>query len=175
MNTEIYVALIASITSLVVALITWHGSRRSTKLIEVFKLEVKLFSEKIESLDEMIESIQKLKDDMQIILDSPSQTYSATSAKQNIMLDREYIFKCYETNLPNLDEKDATNSHNAKNKALVAENMMATFLENKEYVSELNKEQKRTLRSLRNSLTDIQNMLRDSKTTIAFKKTSKHF
>lgn len=175
MNKEIIVSLITSFTSLGIALITWFGSRRSTKLIEMLKLEIKLLGEKIESLDAMIESIQKLKDDMQIILDSPDKAYDADSARQHITLDREYIFKCYERNLPNLDEKDAINSHNAKNKALVIENLIAEDLRTKKYVSELSPQQRNALKELRNNLTDIQNMLRDSKTSITLKKTSKLF
>jgi hypothetical protein len=172
LSTEITVSIIASFTSLIIALISWFGSRRSTKLIESFKFGIKILGKKIDSLDEMIESIQKMKDDLQVILNSPDETYDADSAKQHIVLDREHIFKCYEKNLPNLDKKDASHSHKAKNKALIIVNLILKSLKTKEYVSELNLEERNELIELRNNLTDIQNLLRDSKTSIAFDKSS---
>lgn len=170
MAAEVIVAIIASLTSLCMALISLVGSRRTSKKIESLKFHIGILNKRIRAIDELIENIQKLKDDLQIILNSPGDTYDSAAALEHIEIDRIHAFECYERNMACLDPNDAETAHKAKNFALVVENFLKDKLAGLKHVSGLSEKDREEILNKRTELTDLQNRLRDSKSANLFYK-----
>lgn len=181
MNIELYVAYIAACTSVLVAvvglitsIITKRQATRSEKLIETLRHELsqkettvaltdKHLSEALTSLQLAITAIQSVKDEIQLILASIETSLDSDTAIKRITSARERLFACFESELANLNKKEDGAFHKAKNHSLIIENFIRKVLNDKPYTSQLSKEEKRHLLDLRNDLTDLQQILRDSR------------
>lgn len=111
-----------------------------------------------------------MKDDLQIIINSPEESYDTDSAIDYIEIDRSKLFESYERNMPNLEKKDAKIAHAAKNIALKVENNLKIEMKKHNFVSELSDAVKEYILLTRRELTNLQYLLRDSKTSSVFYK-----
>jgi hypothetical protein len=182
MSTEVKIAIITSIASLLVAIVSLissiinsRQSTQSAQMVETLKFELsekksrqairdKYLDRAVESLDALIRAIQRYKDIVQLILTATGESMDTESAMKSISTFRTAIFECYEEQLPELEDWEKEGAHKAKNVALTIERRLQEDLEGTYYVSVLSEEQKRVLEDLRNNLTDTQNVLRDSRT-----------
>ena len=188
MNTQVLIAMTASISSLIVAMISLinsvisnRQSARSTRMIEAlrFELEVRKSTQRmsddyllqsLESLSILIQAIQRTKDVLQVIISDVDSSVDSESAIEDIVEAREQLFKCFGEQLPNLREGEAHGAHAAKNKALDIETLLRKDLQGKSFASEWSASQKLALLELRNDLTDAQNLLRDSRSAQMMKR-----
>lgn len=182
MSNELTIAFIASIASIVVALvglmaslISSRMSSRSEKAIEKLKFEFSRLSSKeqiidtqlageLEALQEALRSIQRVKDEAQLILSGLDTGLNAKDAKKRVVAAREAIFACYEKQFAVMSDSENDVFHRAKNIAFNIENYTKSGLQQDHDISELPDHHRQRLESLRHELTEIQGILRDSRT-----------
>ncbi|MEP0873007.1 hypothetical protein NDA01_24775 [Trichocoleus desertorum AS-A10] len=181
MKTELVVALIASgasvcvaLMSLATAVISQKYAARASRAIEALKFEFTTtlakqsvidsqLNESLVSLKLAIQEIQQAKNEIQLILSSIRSSLDSKTALHRITCLREESFKCYEENLASLNEFESNALHRAKNQVLSVENFLKESLRHKRYVSELSSADKQHLMFLRSNLSDLQQLLRDSR------------
>ena len=187
-STEIWIAFIASFTSLFVAIVSLIGSyvnsrnsKKSVIELEKYKFELeekkvaqsiinKNFQQSIESLDNLIKAIQKVKDSLYMIINDSDNSLDSETAIEMVVEAREHFFNCYEHELSNLQQDHIESIHNAKNKSFTIETLIRKYFQNKSFASELSNDEKQTFFKLRNEFSDLQNILRDYRTTQLSKK-----
>ncbi len=180
MSTEISIAIIASVASLAVAIVSLltaiisvRQNAHTNKEIEILRdkftrrhskeeFSDTYLNEALRALQESIKVIQRFKDEIQIILSATENSLDSDIAISRIEAAREEMFSTFEKNLPNLNEQEARAFHRSKNCALAVENYLRKTLEKKLNVSAMTKESYRRLIELRGQLTDSQQLLRDS-------------
>nr|WP_320023569.1 hypothetical protein [uncultured Draconibacterium sp.] len=185
METGIIIALITSLTSLIVALSSIYQSKRTnksnneaSKSLEELKFDIeikrkrkdyeeKLLEERIAGLSLTVKEIQLLKDRLFIIISSTSESLLSQEAMDYIINSRVSLFSCYESILAEVDKTDAFLIHDAKNISLQIETVFKSFLTDKKYL-ELTESQKQILRDFRINLNDIQTNLRNIKSDLIF-------
>lgn len=183
MSSEITIAIITSVASLLVAVVSLVNSMVSTRqsahsarMIESLRFELadkkstqtlrdEYLTRSLESLDILIRAIQRMKDVVQLVLSAKGSSFDSESAIDIVSQAREHVFASFEEQLPNLEEGEAKGAHRAKNQALTIELSLRECLKGTSFVSELSSDQKQALSALRNDLTEAQNLLRDSKAT----------
>lgn len=188
MSSEILIAIIMAVASLLVAVVSLITSlmsnrqnARQLKELETLRFELanKQAAQKIsddyllkdlEAVDAIIQAIQRLKDMLQLVLNARGENLDSVSTLEDITKIRQHIFERYEASLPGLKDSDARCAHRAKNQALVIETKLREYLHKTSYVSELSEKQKQAILDLRNSLTDSQDQLRDGKMTKLFQR-----
>ncbi len=176
---DILVAIIASITSLCVAVISLiatiinsRQSGRSARELERLKHNysqadaVGLFGDEqlkasLGSLKIALQSIQRMKDELQLILSAVETSLDTETAMKRIQAAREKLFTDYEEFMVELDDAESKAFHRAKGKVAEIESFLQINLADKKFVSLLSPDQKTILREFRNELSDIQYMLRD--------------
>jgi len=181
MSTELTIAIIASIASLAVAIVSLLTAIISARQTTNANLKLESLRDSIQrkhaqeefsdiylnaslsALNESIQVIQCFKDCIQVILSATKSSLDSDLAIASITTSREEMFSSYEKNLPNLTEQEAKVFHQAKNKALILENLLRKDLDEKPYASEMTDEVRRRIIELRGLLTDSQQLLRDSR------------
>jgi hypothetical protein len=180
MSNELIVALVVSGTSFVVALVglvssivSNRQSARSSQALESLKYDFSRLTNKetlgdtqlvesLRALQLIIQTVQLVKDETQLVLSATNTSLSSSSAIKRIETAREKMFSCYEEMLPNLSEWESQVAHRAKNIALLIEIQIKSNIE-PESTANLSNDNRHQLTSLRNELTEIQQVLRDSK------------
>jgi hypothetical protein len=181
MSTELALAIIASVTSLLVALtgfinsiIARRQAERSEEKMETLRFE---FARKetawalgdaqlvasLESLQSAIQAIQRVKDEIQLILAAIESSLDSETAIERLSSARADLFDCYEKDLAKFDDPESKACHQAKNRALDMERFLIECLAEKSYASQLSGDERRCLLEFRNDLTDCQQRLRDSR------------
>ena len=181
MTTEVNIAIITAVISLLVSIVSILNSIISNrqnavnaKNFETLKFELTQKQEtkklsddfllrQMESLDALIKVIQRMKDIVQLILNSQGTHLDTESTMEHIEQIRQVVFECYEEQLPILVKEDSNGAHKAKNLALSIETQLKDYLDKTTYVSEMSEGQKQKILELRNALSDAQNLLRDSR------------
>ena len=180
-STEFTIAIITATTSLVVAVIgiiiaVINNRQTAWAAIELEKLKHQLASAEtsasfgdeylnasLKSLKEALQSIQRVKDEIQLILSAIETSLDTPTALKRFTASRSELFTAYEQELACLNEPERRAFHRAKNLALKIENYLLVCLGDKQYAAELSSEDRLTLRELRNELSDLQYVLRDSR------------
>jgi len=178
MEDSTLVALIASLTSVVVALFSFIGMLinnrnqvKANKTIESLKLELekkKIFfkfpeqevKSRIEALGLTIQKIQRFKDILQLILNSSDESLDVKTAMTFIKTSKEDILFHYQNNSVFLQKEENEISHKAKNLVFEIEHKIHNSFNGKLYV-ELSETTRSYLIDSRHLLTDFQNSLRD--------------
>jgi hypothetical protein len=181
MDTEMLVALIASGTSLLVAIvglvtsiITNRQSARSEKAIESLKFEFSRaasretlgdshLGEALKALQLAIQTIQHFKDEIQLILSAVDSSLDTQSALERLCAARERLFACHEEQMASLDGGEERAFHKAKNLSLTIEEFVRESLRGKANASAISERNRQRLTSLRGELTELQGILRDSR------------
>jgi CheY-like chemotaxis protein len=174
MSTEVVVALIASGVSLIVSVLSSRHSARSGKEIERLKhglsrdtTRESIFdaqqAESLKALELSIKAIQRVKDEVQVILSATEVGSDYKSLMDGMRVAREQMFACYEEHMATLDRKEGKIVHSAKNISLHIEAYLKRSLPPQADVIFLSGEQRGQLLAFRDSLTDLQGVLRDSR------------
>ena len=187
MSISFIIALISSISSIIIAIISLIGSRANNKTIhtantELEKLKYSIEKErsnfqltethiksKLQALDEHIIGIQKIKDILQLSLVATKNSYSSMDALSSIKINREQFFELFENESIhfNLHEEYEV-AHKAKNLIINLESLMLQYLKNRRYIYYDDEEIKK-LMQLKENLNDCQNLLRDFKFKLILK------
>lgn len=180
MNIQIWIALIFSFSSILIAIISLYKAKSNTKISEKsaieleilkFELETKRRSNEmilskinkmLESIEKHIVAIQEFKDVMLLIEYSSRDSLSSKIAKSYITTSRVNLLKCFEKYSSNLEEDCLESAHKAKNLAIRIENKILEFIQDSHYIN-FNIDQKTELLNLKNNLSDFQSILRDDK------------
>ena len=178
---ELTLAIIASVTSFVVAVISLltallssRQSSRSEQMLEKFRDDLEHerateamsdqhLNDNLKALQANIETIQRIKDEIQLVLSAVESSLDTKSAIEYVRAAREALFDCYEKNLADLSDSDAKACHRAKNYALQVENTLQSGLNQCANASDLSDSCRQRLLELRVQLTDLQQVLRDSR------------
>jgi CheY-like chemotaxis protein len=181
MSTELQVALIASgasllaaVISLVMSFVSNRHSARSTQEIEKLKYEFSratardsIFDEQqaesLKALQLAIKSIQRVKDEIQVILSAEETGLDSKTVLNGVRLARQQMFECYEEQLATLDNKESRVVHEAKNISLHVEAFTKRSLLPQADSVSFSENQQEQLRRFRMSLTEAQQLLRDSR------------
>jgi CheY-like chemotaxis protein len=181
MSTEVKVALIASGTSVLVAVISIvvsilsnNHSARSGKEVEKLRFELNRAStkdtiidtqqaESLKALQLAIQSIQRVKDEIQVILSDIETGLDSKSAMNGIRSAREQMFACYEEQMATLNSSEAHIVHVAKNTSLHVETVIKRSASPAVDSILLSNEQREELMTLRMNLTEAQQLLRDKR------------
>jgi hypothetical protein len=181
MSTELALALVASVTSLLVALtglvtsiIARRQAERSEEKMETLRFEFARkeavwalgeaqSAESLESLQSAIQAIQRVKDEVQLILAAVETSLDTETAIERLSLARADLFACYEKELAKFDDSESKACHQAKNRTLGIENFLRECLNQKSHASQLSGDERRRLLEFRDDLTDCQQRLRDSR------------
>jgi hypothetical protein len=188
MSDEVTLAMMAAITSLVVALIglvtsiiTNRHSARSDKTIESMKFEFSRLmardsfsdahlEDTLKALQSAIRTIQVVKDEIQLILSATGTSLDATSAISRIESAREKMFSCFEDAAPTLSEWESRAVHRAKNLSLIAATYIKNDLQEQTAASSLSAERHQQLMQVRSELSEMQQILRDSRMDRMFRR-----
>lgn len=181
MSNELKLALIASgtsvlvaIISLVVSIVSNRQSARSSKEIEKLKYDYSRASslealndsqlgESLNALQLAIKSIQRVKDEIQVVLSAIDTAIDTKPLMEGIRSAREQMFACYEEQMATLDNDEARIVHKAKNTSLQVEALIKRSLPANAEEITLPKELHEQLLTLRMNLTELQQSLRDSR------------
>lgn len=174
-NVTVIVAIITSVTSLIVALISLINANRSAKRLELLKFEYdrrranfalsnEYFKSNIESLGLFIKAIQRVKDVLFLCVNSIETSLDSEAAIKLISEAREHVFQVYEEESSSLENIARAEVHKIKTTTYNTEFMLKEYLEDKDFAAELSVDQKKSLISIRENLSDCQNLLRDIRT-----------
>jgi PleD family two-component response regulator len=181
MSNELKLALIASgtsvlvaIISLVVSIISSRQSARSSKELEKLKYDYSRASslealndsqlgESLNALQLAIKSIQRVKDEIQVVLSVIDIATETKPLMEGIRSAREQMFACYEEQMATLDNDEVRIVHKAKNTSLQVEALIKRSLPANAGEITLPKELHEQLLTLRMNLTELQQSLRDSR------------
>jgi hypothetical protein len=181
MSTEIAIAIVTSVASLAVAVVSLAASlignrqsAQSARAIETLRFELadkktaqamgdKYLIENLESLGRLIQAIQRAKDVVQWVLTAEGTSLDSESAIRWSSEARAGLVTCFEEALPNLNEEQRRAAHEAKDRAVNIDLCLQQALQHTSYASEITKKQEQALTEQRNNLTDMQNVLRDSR------------
>jgi hypothetical protein len=168
-------SIVVAVISLVTAIMSSRQSARSERAIESLKFEFQRataqetlrdqhLAQCVEALQTFVSLIQRIKDEMQIILSAAHSggTMRSRTAHERVSAARQTLFSAYEDNLSCLDEDEARICHRAKNLSLTIETSLVEILNGKRYVS-LSLDEQSRFTALRNELTELQQVLRDSR------------
>ncbi len=164
MNTEIKVALIASLSSLLIALISIVTTYLNHRLVKKDKKESvkhKNIGQEIEALDSVNIAIQVFKDT--IIYITTGSFYNKEEAIKKIIEDTGNIVKVYEKAFVNLDGEDKVSAHILKNKIIGFSKIIKHKLYDYESVNKLSETDKTELLALKDNLTETQDILLEQK------------
>jgi hypothetical protein len=177
MTTDLSLALIAAITSLIIAfislltaIITNRQSARSSQMVETMKhsfsrqsttesINDKEFTGAQESLKAALQAIQHLKDELQLVIMATGEGLSKDVAIKRISSSRQEIFEVYEKHYMTLNEAERKAFHTAKNIAHKIESSLTQDLTSYNYASEMSPTMHAYSVSLRNELGDLQQIL----------------
>lgn len=180
-SAELIIALIASGTSVLVAIISLivsvvsnRHSTRSAQEIEKLKydfsrastleaLNDSQLSESLKALHLAIKSIQRVKDEIQVVLSAIEMPTEQKPLMEEVRSSREQMFACYEEQMATLDTDDARIVHKAKNTSLQVEALIKRSLPANAELITLSEELREPLLTLRMNLTELQQSLRDSR------------
>jgi two-component system, OmpR family, response regulator len=180
-SNELIPALIASGTAVLVAVISFvvsivsnRQSARSGKEIEKLKhdfsrasaleaLNDSQLGESLKALQLAIKSIQRVKDEIQVVLSAVETPTERQPLMKGIRSAREQMFACYEEQMATLDNDDARTVHSAKNASLQVEALIKRSVPANAETVTLPDELREQLLILRMNLTDLQQILRDSR------------
>lgn len=168
------VAILVAIISLLGTIYANRQNARVNRQLEALKLQGEkdqatqglkdeYFKATIGGMGELIKSIQRMKDHAQLILTAAEEALYSDVALQNVAKARDQFFQSFEQQLPHLKKHDFRESHRMKNIMLSFENYLRSALDGKKFVSELNETERSELQLLRDDMTEVQNMLRDSR------------
>jgi hypothetical protein len=160
MSIEIKVALIASISSLLIALFSLVTTYINHKLLKSEKREMqkhKNISKYIEALDSVNIAIQVFKD---TIIYITSGTFSTKEdAIKKVIEDTRNIVSVYGNAFVNLDEDDKVNAHILKNKIIGFSKIIKHKLYDCSSIYEIDDDLKHELLGLKENLTETQDFL----------------
>ena len=173
MSTEIIIALVSSITALIIAILTTLLKTPAEKKIERLRHELKQEeliieadrqrkSQVLDALDHAISLIQEFKDVLQRILLSAETSLDSDLAVEMIKKAQTKLTNEYRDRTAHLHKPDNDLFHTAKGIGFQVESIITTELRHKEYASDLCEDSKRDLQVFRAQLTEIQDVLRDS-------------
>jgi hypothetical protein len=176
---ELTLAIIASVTSLVVAitslftaLLSSRQSARSAQMLEKLRNDIAhkrltddmrdaRLNDNLKALRANIEAIQQVKDEIQLVLSAVESSLDTQSAIGYVRTAREALFDRYEASLADLSDAEAKACHRAKNVSLAVENTLLSGLHECANASGLSDPCRQRLLELRAQLTDVQHILRD--------------
>ncbi len=179
---EIKLAIIAAAGSLLVAfvslatsLLSNKQSKKTQESIERLRFDLSkeesrekiIEDDKVTTLAALGSAIQhmaEVKDVLQLILTAPRRSLDSKSALEKMAAARAGLFSCYEGQCSVLSGREQSLVHKAKNIALVMDTNLKKYAGRKRYVAAFTNDQKDELLGLRQSLTEIQDLLRDSRT-----------
>ncbi len=179
MSNELALALVASGTSLVVAivgliasLITIRQSTRADRDIEALKHELARkqaagamadgeFNQSTKALQVAIQSIQLVKDEIALALSEIAVRLDRDATLKRMGAARQGLFECHEQHMAFLNAQEERLLHQAKNSALAVERLVEEELLQTEIGSGISPGGVERLMELRLQLTDLQQQLRD--------------
>lgn len=179
MSNELTLALVASGTSLVVAivgliasLITIRHSTRASRAIELLKHELARkqasdaladgeFTQSTKALQVAIQSIQQVKDEIALALSEIAVRRDKDATLKRMGAARQGLFECHEQQMAFLNAHEERILHQAKNSALAVERLVEEELLLTEVGSGISPGGAERLMELRLQLTDLQQQLRD--------------
>lgn len=188
MSNELALALVASGTSLVVALvgliaslITVRQSTRADRAIEALKHELSRksasdamadgeFLQSTKALQLAIQAIQLVKDEIAIALSEIAVRLDQGATIKRVGAARQAIFECHEQSMAYLSAPEEQILHQAKNAALIVERLVVEELMQNEIGSGLSPSGVEHLAELRLQLTDLQHILRDHRSDRLFRR-----
>lgn len=191
MDIKFKIALITSLVSIIVALISFISSYiNSRKVVDAnremellkFKMEEKMellkfkmeekkelrkiFNESLReryiAIGDHIKQIQSFKDSLVLLDNTIINAYDSDTALNLIEKCRIDLFECFIKGVEYLDTNSHSAAHKAKNECLSIQNMVITILDNKEFVN-LSISEKDHIRIYREKLTEYQDILRDNR------------
>lgn len=181
MEKEILVALIASSTSLVVAIIsiiraflTNNFSKKAEERLKKLEDESdekkaarsfkdKTLEDNIEALEALITEIQSTKDVLEVVIEFDHTGQRDFDFEDKIKNSRKQMFLKYGKELPFLSEVETLAAHKAKKIAFSIELLMYNLLTDNADRPELVERFKESLQKTRSELTEIQKMLKKSR------------
>ena len=179
MSNELALALVASGTSLVVAvvgliasLVTIRHSTRASRAIELLKHELARkqasdvladgeFAQSTKALQIAIQSIQQVKDEVALALSEIAVRRDKDATLRRMGAARQGLFECHEQQMAFLSAHEERVLHQAKNVALAVERLLEEELLQTEIGSSISPDGAGRLMELRLQLTDLQQQLRD--------------
>lgn len=188
MSTELVLALVASGTSLVVAVvgliasfITIRQTTRADRDIEALKhvLSRKLasdaladgeFSQSTKALQLAIQAVQLVKDEIAIALSEIAVRLDKDATLKRVGAARQGLFECHEQSMAFLSAQEERILHQAKNTALAVERLVEEELLQNEIGSGISPGGIEQLVELRLQLSDFQQILRDHRSDRLFRR-----
>ena len=188
MSNELVLALVASGTSLVVAivgliasLITIRQTTRADRDIETLKHDFSRalasdaladgeFSQSTKALQLAIQAIQLVKDEIAITLSKIAERLDRDATLKRVGTARQGLFECHEQSMAFLSVEEERVLHQAKNTALAVERLVEEELLQNESGSGISPSGAEQLVELRLQLTDLQQMLRDYRSDRLFRR-----
>lgn len=182
MSTEITIAVVAAVSSLLVALVSLVSARSNARQIadsareieqlkfEHARKEAELglrdneLNSSLEALQLLISSIQRVKDTISLALHYLATENADREKILEIAQDaRIAMFSRYEEQLPYINHEEADIAHKAKNASLLVEMSISRLLEEPSGAKEEIDQERSSLLEERTLLTDYQNLLRDNR------------
>ncbi len=182
MNSEVGIAMIAAIVSLVVASVSFiaavftnRQSAKAAKNLEELKFALSrsqareqmrdnTFTDMMTGLKAGLQVIQRVKDEIQLILSAVGNSMSAEVALGRFGESRTRMLEVYAQQHMNLAEENREILHQAKNVVVTMESTLQRGLSQRALASELDDESRRQLLALRDQLSGLQHGLRDAMT-----------
>lgn len=182
MSSEVDVAIIAAIVSLVVASVSFitavftnRQSAKAEKNLEELKftfsrsqareqMRDNTFADMTAGLKAGLRAIQRVKDEIQLILSAVGNSMSAEVALGRFGESRTTMFEVYEQQHMNLTAENSEILHKAKNVVVTMESTLQRALSHHTLASELDDESRSKLLAYRDQLSSLQHELRDAMT-----------
>ena len=182
MSSEVDVAIIAAIVSLVVASVSFitgvftnRQSAKAEKNLEELKFTLSrsqareqmrdsTFTDMMAGLRAGLQAIQRVKDEIQLILSAAGDSMSAEVALGRFGESRTKMLEAYEQQHMNLTEENSEILHKAKNVVVTMESTLQRALRQHTLASELDDKSRSQLLAYRDQLSSLQHELRDAMT-----------
>lgn len=176
METKILIALIGSVASVIVAIISLFSNYLNGKKLESLKYEIDKKRSKYQIYDEnmknhfaiigdFISQIQRCKDYMLIIENSTTDSLDSEVAAEHLNELKNNMFSRFQANSQYFNADNLNAIHSAKNEMLKLNNWFDGLFSQREYVNATDIEKEHIEKS-RNLLNNYQNVLRDSRIDI---------
>lgn len=153
--------LITTLLTIVVTILTLsvksYFEMRKTK----YQAKINNTSDSIRAIREAISAIQSMKDSLQIFIEAFEDAMTNEYIINKITSSTEQLVKAYEEYGSYLSQDEVKPFHKAKNLCLRVQPILIGMLKKIDYPSEISTSEKDSIKSIRDELTDLQNILRD--------------
>lgn len=170
MMIPIIVALITSVTSIVVAFISLRQSNSNQKL-ELLKHKLvyrsDLLKDKLLAFDDLLKNLQIIKDRLLIIIQTKGEALEHSTLDDLFGNAKDQYVNAYSNNYTKLEDESLKCAHDAKNIIIGLDETLRMIISDKVYP--LNNEQVEQIEILRINVSHFQDSLRDYKLNLTAK------